>query len=93
MTYKKIKTINSHAGLARYLAETEDEAVGYIPTPREIPSPYAYSASTPLLKHASGRIVFIKETRHKHYEVFEPRGHKVLSEEAATDRYLEGANK
>ena len=104
MLYKKIKTINSHAGYARFLAECEDlpDYRAFIPTPRDIPSPYTFSASTRVMMWGPGfrdgklqpqKMVFIKETRHKHFEVFEidARNRITMSEELATETYL--ANK
>lgn len=74
MPYKKFKTINSHSGLARFLAECSDEPEGEIPTPREIPSPYHFSSTVAIYRHDSGRLVFWRETRHRHFEVFELTG-------------------
>jgi hypothetical protein len=67
---KRLKTITSHAGHARWLAEISEEPVGYIARASGIPSPYAFSASHPVWEW-NGRTVFWVETRHKRYEVFE----------------------
>ena len=90
MPYKKIKTINSHAGLARFLAECEEDIIGYIERPRDIPSPYAYSPTVPVWKHQSGKLVFTRETRHKHYEVYEVPVNGLRTEigETADGRFL-----
>lgn len=67
----KIKTITSHVGLARFLAEIDGGYCGYLPRSvvAHIPSPYAYSP-TKVLYRWNNRIVTWFETRHKHYEVF-----------------------
>ena len=76
----KIKTITSHAGLARFLDEcdggcnTETPAVsgaGYLPrnVTKHIPSPYR-SGPTVALERWNNRIVCWFETRHKRYEVY-----------------------
>jgi hypothetical protein len=78
MTFRRLKTITSHAGHARWLAEcdlTDDGDLivqGYLATVQreEIPSPYAYSPTTQLYRW-NGKKVFLSETRHRRYEVFE----------------------
>ena len=68
----KIKTITSHVGLARWLAEYDaDEPCGYLPrcAAAHIPSPYRYSPTVALF-HWNGRVVTWFETSHKRYEVF-----------------------
>lgn len=67
---KRIRTINSHAGLARYLARCADEPVGYIPRQADIPSPYRYSPEWTVERHESDGLVVWVETRHRRYEVF-----------------------
>ena len=66
---KRIKTITSDAGLARWYAEVPEGILGYIPRQADIPQPYAYGPS-----HAVScwrdRPVIVVETRHKRYEVF-----------------------
>lgn len=72
----RIKTINSHVGHARFLAQCDLEdsgdlvILGTIPRHSEIPSPYAYSQEHVVYRYA-GIPVIIVETRHKHYEVFQ----------------------
>lgn len=70
MTLKKIRTINSHVGYARYLAHTAEDSIGVIPRQADIPSPYRYSSEWVVFLHATDGAVVIVETRHKHYEVF-----------------------
>lgn len=67
-----IKTIRSHTGVARFLAELDGEAeiAAYIPRIEEIPSPYAYAPTWPVYLQG-GRHVFFRETSHKVYDVFE----------------------
>lgn len=69
---KRIKTITSYTGLARWLAEVSDEPVTHLMREQvaHIPSPYAYSP-TVLVWDWNGRNVVYFETRHKRYEVFE----------------------
>lgn len=68
----RLKTIPSHSGYARWIAETSDEPVGYIAraTVADIPSPYAYSPSKAVYEWKGKRVVSF-ETAHKRYEVFE----------------------
>jgi len=68
----KIKTIRSHAGLARWLAEVSEEPIGWIPRKAvaDIPSPYAYSPTKPVWKWGEKFVIWF-ETRHRYYEVFE----------------------
>ena len=92
MTYRRIKTITSHVGYARFLAECEDlpSDKAYIPTPRDIKSPFAFSASTLIHLH-NGLHVFVKETSHKHYEVYElgmANYGNLMSDDEATERYI-----
>jgi hypothetical protein len=73
--YKRIKVITSHAGLARFLAECDEPPIdaAFIPTPRDIPSPYAHSPSTFVYLWGDLR-VFWKEISHKRYEVYQLLG-------------------
>jgi hypothetical protein len=75
---KRIKRITSHTGHARYLATLDKDAeiVGEIP--RIVSSRYAYSPVHPVYRTRSGKHVFIVETAHKRYDVFEvPVGLKI----------------
>ncbi len=71
-----IKTINSYAGLARFYAELQDQRtgdiviIGEIPLDEAIPSPYGYSQTWGVYQYGTKR-VFIRETAHKRYDVFE----------------------
>lgn len=86
---KRIKRINSHAGRGRFLAETGDEPIGYIPRQTAIPSPYAYSP-THAISDWNGKRVFIVETSHRYYDVFEVSAATEIyqTDEAATDAYI-----
>jgi hypothetical protein len=80
MSWKPIKVISSHAGKSRWLGEAEDTdyVIARIP---EIPSPYAYSPVWNVYKWRD-KFVFLRETRHKRYEVFAvPSGMPLLSKE------------
>ena len=87
---KKVKTITSHSGLARWLAETDETSL-YLARAqvKEIPSPYAYSPvkSIELWK---GKLVVWFETRHKRYEVFEvpPEMLKFTDREQAVEYHI-----
>lgn len=70
MTLQRIKRITSHSGHARFLAECEEHPAGEIHCQPDIPSPYAYS-STWTVYERMGRLVLIRETAHKQYDVFE----------------------
>ena len=67
---KRIKRIPSHSGKFRYMETLQDTGEG-IPRIKEIPSPYAYSPEHTVYRTPDGREVFIVETRHKTYDVFE----------------------
>jgi hypothetical protein len=88
---KKVKTITSHAGYGRWMAECMDEPVGYIARSQvaHIPSPYAYSPCRAVYEW-NGKYVVSFETRHKRYEVFElPDDMKIYeTDEEATEAYI-----
>jgi hypothetical protein len=69
MKLHRMKIITSHTGKARYLAECEEEPIGFIDRREDIPSPYAYSPAWTVWRHG-GLPVVIVETAHKRYEVF-----------------------
>lgn len=81
-TFKRLKTITSYAGHARFLAgcdgydrlddDPDAMTAGYLARVQreDVPSPYAYSPTTPLLRW-NGRKVFISEVSHRRFEVFE----------------------
>jgi len=81
MTFKKLKTITSHAGHARFLAECEETDLGHIRRQDTIPSPYAYSPVWPVLSWQK-RAVIIREVSHRRYVVFE-----VFNPEYVNDPY------
>jgi hypothetical protein len=66
----RIKTINSHSGLARWLSEIDETGTWLARVQiEEIPSPYSYSPTTPVYDWNGQKVVWF-ETRHKHYEIF-----------------------
>lgn len=67
---KRIKRITSHSGHARFLAECEEEPAGEIPRQYDIPSPYSYAYIWPVYQRM-GKLVLIRETAHKQFDVFE----------------------
>ena len=71
----KLKTIRSHVGLARFLAECEGDPetpVGWLARVQvaDIPSPYRYSSTTPIELWNNKLIVWF-EVAHKKYEIYE----------------------
>lgn len=83
-TWTPVKTIGSYSGLARFYSEVQDRAtgdvtpVGQIARVPEIPSPYSYSSTWDVYAWG-GRRVFVRETAHRRYDVFEvPAGTKLL---------------
>lgn len=84
-----LKTINSHAGKYRWLAELDEMPVGYIPRVMAIPSPYA-SSPTDIVWKWNGRNVISRETRHKYYQVFEvPADVRIYTDEqSAVDEHI-----
>lgn len=68
---KPLKTMTSHVGLARWLAEVSDEPVAYAPRIEmaEVPSPYRYSPIIPVYEWNGMRVVWF-EVAHKRYQVF-----------------------
>ena len=68
--FKRVKTITGYAPHARFLAEVDEEPLGEIPKPPEIPSPYAFSRSS-LVWNWQGKRVIEFETRHRRYEFYE----------------------
>lgn len=65
---RKLKTITSYSGLARFLAECED--AGEITKPATIKTPYVYSQTINTYLWAGKRII-IPEVRHRRYEVWQ----------------------
>ena len=87
---KRIKTITSYAGHARFCAELT-ETGKYLARVQceDIPSPYRYSPSIEINRY-HGRDVVWFETRHRRYEVFEVPKEllRFPSDEAATDWHI-----
>jgi len=87
---KRLKTIKSYTGHARFIAET-------IPTRsylarcqiEHIPSPYRYSPSVEILLW-KGRDVVWFETRHRNYEVYQIPANmaRFKSDDEATDHHV-----
>ena len=89
MHVTKVKTLNSHSGLSRFLAECDDEGLGYLPRCHvaHIPSPYAYSPTKDVESWNGKRVVWF-ETRHRHYEVYElPADAKVFATDAEAEEF------
>jgi hypothetical protein len=89
---ERIKVITSHAGLARWLAETSEEPIGFLARAdvADIPSPYAYSP-TKAIYDWNGRAVVWFETKHKRYEVFAVPAElrRFATDEEATEAHIE----
>lgn len=86
-TWTPIKTIRSHIGVSRFLAQAA--VVGEIRRVPEIPSPYSYSPTWTVYAvelprkgyTVNRRWVFVRETSHKLYHVFlVPEGTKLETE-------------
>ena len=86
---KRLKTITSHSGLARWLAEVSDEPVSYAPrcVTAAIPSPYRYSPVAPVYLWRDRPVVWF-EVAHKRYQIFEAPELTFTSERAATDYHI-----
>jgi hypothetical protein len=67
---RKIKTITSHAGHARFLAETDKGIVGEVARSVVPAEPYRFSLTKQVLSWR-GRSVVVLETSHRRFEVFE----------------------
>ena len=64
-----LKTIRSHSGFARFLAETTDDGEIERSSVARIPSPYHFSP-TWVVYAWNGKRVIVAETSHKVYQVF-----------------------
>ena len=81
MTATPIKRLRGRTAFARFLAECGDGSIGEIARPDGIPSPYD-SGPTWAVEEWQGRRVFIVETSHTRYDVFEvPAGAILLQSE------------
>jgi hypothetical protein len=73
-----LKTITSHSGHARFLAEVD--FVGLTKRIEGVPSPYSFGHEDAVYSWRMG-LVFIRETSHKRFQVFEvPAGAEVYKE-------------
>jgi len=78
-----LKTINSHVGKSRFFGEMYGQggSIGFIPRQEVIPSPFSYSP-THWVYLWKGHRVFIVETAHRRYDVFElPEDMKLATSE------------
>lgn len=93
---KRLKTIRSYSGLAKWLAETSDEPHAFLARVQieDIPSPYAYSPTKPIYKWENRDVIWF-ETSHRCYEIFEV--HKELlrfnTDDKATDWHIQSVRK
>ncbi len=79
---KRLRTITSHVGISRWLAETKD--FGWIPRQYRdnIPSPYSCGPTSFVFLWNDKRVIY-SETSHKRYEIFElPSDMKVFASDA-----------
>ena len=67
---RRLKRITSHAGYARFLATVEDTDL-VIDRISSILTPYSSGPEHVVYALDSGKLVFIAETAHKQYDVFE----------------------
>jgi hypothetical protein len=92
---QKLKTITSHVGYGRFLAELPADAegwlipVGYLPRVKSIPSPYA-SSPVDIVYAWNGTNIITREVKHKVYEVFAVPADVTIfgDEDAATAAFL-----
>lgn len=84
-----IKTIPSYTGLSRFYAECDEQASGWIVTPKHIPSPYRSGPDVAVNKY-KGKNVIVREVSHKRYEVIEvPAGERIYkTDQEATDAFI-----
>lgn len=68
MQIKKIKTIRSHTGVARFLAECDKSYIREIP--RVVKEPYCHSQTQCAYLYKNKEVI-VAETKHRYYEVFE----------------------
>jgi hypothetical protein len=94
--FRRVKTINSHSGLARFLAECDREGedlviVGYLAQVQRdsVPSYGSYSPAT-MLYRWEGKRVFVSEVRHRRFEVYEVSAQMLTfkDDDAATDWHI-----
>lgn len=89
--WKTLKTINSHKGLWLFNAQElkDDDPIGWIPTPENIPSPYQWGPSVSVWNW-NGKKVITRETRHKYYEIIEvPSSEKIYkTDDEATNAFV-----
>lgn len=79
---QKIKTLRSHAALARYNAQLGRE-LGWTPQPAEVKTPYSFGA-TRMVWEREGKAVVVYEVAHRRYEVHEiPAAAIYATEDAA----------
>ena len=72
VVFNRIKRIHSHVGVGRYMDSLRIQIPGLvIPRVAAIPSPYAYSPVHQVYTDSLDRTVFIVETAHKQYDVFQ----------------------
>lgn len=70
-----IKTIRSHVGFARFLAQLDQDSEGLplvirrIPRPKNIPSPYRHEPDWPVYRYRDQEVI-VSETAHRKYQVF-----------------------
>lgn len=87
---KRIKTITSHAGYARFLELCLSAGRGFVAR-RHVPANdrYSYGPTKAVLEMKDGRLVIIVETSHKHYEVWQvPQSLVRQTESEAAEEHL-----
>lgn len=88
---KKIQTVRSHTGHARFVASVSEEPVGFLPAHRmPAKSPYHGSPSYCVWQDGQGRNVLAIETSHKVYEIWQVDASDLCAtDEAATEAYTQ----
>ena len=78
---RKLRTITSYAGHARYIAEVpeSDWYAGEVSSAILPRTPYSFGDRKPLMLHPTDGYVAICETSHKRYEVWQVPASAVLA--------------
>jgi len=86
---KKVKTIRSHAGYARFLHGC-GRNLGYIPRDPSISTPYTSGPTHVVFEDCQGRPVIVAETGQRCYEVFVVEPCEIFRQEKeATEVFVE----
>ena len=92
-SFRRVKVLSGYAAHARFLAELDDELIGYVP--HQIPSPHRYNPVHAVNRwRGRGKHVIVVETAHRRYEVYQVIAGPVLTtDEDATRIYIASQRK